>query len=402
MTKIKGPALMAILLTLIVLLDAADRAVLVHNSLKDINACQGKLKLKPVRVWGGDKEEDENKFFKTPISVAMDKNNLLYICDMHNNCIKVFESVSGKYIRTLGKHGKGPGDLYGPSATAFSSGGDLWVGEWYGYRIQLFSPEGKSKKIIKSKDRPIWIGITSKDDMAIYYHDRAIKTGKLIAIFNTDGKELKDIGTYHDKSKNYMDSIKLAFAMDDNDNIYASYMSIPIIRKYSPDGILLLAIIFEYPFETEPVEITLNAESNEINIMRENEIFSQVQKNKRGVTIQAIINKGKPRMGAHVIGTDSQKRIYAVTLKRYPSQKEMMATAITGGPNALNRDRVNYDIVENIDIYRLLVFSPEGKVLAEAQLKGYCDAMYINGNRLFIVDGYLNQRVLEYEMTFEQ
>ncbi len=100
--------------------------------------------------------------------------------------------------------------------------------------------------------------------------------------------------------------------------------------------------------------------------------------------------------------TDSQNRLYAMTLKRYPSEKEMMATAISGGFHKINRSRVDYNIVESIDIYRILVFSPEGRVIAEAPLKGYCDAIYINGNRLFIVDGYLNQRVLEYEMTLEQ
>ena len=393
---------MSLLFTLIMPLAAADRAVLVHNSLQDINACQGKLKLKPLRVWGGDKEGDENKFFNTPISVAVDKNNLLYICDMHNNCIKVFESVSGKYFRTFGRFGKGPMDIYAPISITLSPGGELWVAETLGFRIQLFSPEGKSKKIIKTNKMPMWIGNNSKDELAIYYYDRTINTGKIISIFNNEGKIIRDIGTYHDKSKSITDSEKLTFAIDNSDNIYASYTATPVIRKYSPDGVLLMAITFEYPFETEPVDITLNDRADEINIVKENGISSQIQKNKRGVTIQEVMKKGKPRVGSYVMVADSQKQLYAMTLKRYPSEKEMFATAISGGFHQINRSRVDYNIVENIDIYRLLVFGPEGKVIAEAQLKGYCDAMYISGNRLFIVDGYLNQRVLEYEMSFEQ
>ena len=401
--KQKGILLIAILFTLIISLAAADRAVLVKNSLTDINACQGKLKLKLIRVWGGDKEVDENKFFKTPRCVSLDKNGLLYICDMHSHCIKVFESISGNYVRTLGQFGKGPADLYAPETIALTTGGDIWVGENAGFRIQLFSPEGKSKKITKVKDMPEWIGVTSNNNLAIYFHDRAINTGKLIAIFNTDGKVLRDIGIYHDKSKNYIESIRLAFAIDNSDSIYSSYTSIPLIRKYSSDGVLLLAITFGYPFETEPVEIIPNEKGDEINIIRENnQESSVVQKNKRGIALQQMVRKSKPRVGAHVIGIDTQKRIYAVTVKRLPSEKERFAGAIYGGPNGLNRSRVNYDIVENIDIYRVLVFSPEGKVIAEAQIRGYCDSMYINGNRLFMVDGNINQRVLEYEMSFEQ
>lgn len=40
----------------------ADRAVLVHNTLRDIEKCKGKLQLKFIRLWGGHEEEDENKF----------------------------------------------------------------------------------------------------------------------------------------------------------------------------------------------------------------------------------------------------------------------------------------------------------------------------------------------------
>lgn len=404
--KIIGILLMTIALNIMISADAADtanRALLIHNSLKDINACLGKLKLKPVRVWGGDAEEDENKFFNTPSSVAVDKNGLLYVCDTHNHCVKIFESFSGKYLRTIGQFGKGPTDLYMPGTIALSHGGDIWVCETFGYRIQLFSPEGKSKKITKARDIPDWIGVTSKDNLAIYYHERAIKTGKLIAVFDADGKVLMDIGLYHDKSKNFLDALRVAFAMDGNDNIYTSYVSIPLIRKYAPDGVLLLAITFEYPFETEPVEITPNDRGDEINIVRENEINSHAEINGKGnITIRQNERKGKPRVGAHVIGVDAQKRVYAVTVKRSPTEKEQMATYISGGIKGLNRSQVDYNIVDKIEIYRLLVFSPEGKIIAEAQIIGYCDSMYINGNRLFIVDSLLNQRVMEYEMSFEQ
>jgi len=63
---------------------------------------------------------------------------------------------------------------------------------------------------------------------------------------------------------------------------------------------------------------------------------------------------------------------------------------------------VDFDVVENIDVYRLLVFNPEGKVIAETPLTVICNGIYVHGNRIFIIDGSLNQRILEYEMSFEK
>jgi hypothetical protein len=107
---------------------AADRAVLVHNTTRDIENCKGKLQLKLIRIWGGHEEEDENKFFETPISVSVDDRQLVYICDCHIHCVKAF-SNTGKYVRTIGRKGQGPGDLYGPTYITLSPGGDLLVNE---------------------------------------------------------------------------------------------------------------------------------------------------------------------------------------------------------------------------------------------------------------------------------
>ena len=88
-------------------------------------------------------------------------------------------------------------------------------------------------------------------------------------------------------------------------------------------------------------------------------------------------------------------------MRRLLTEKENSATAVSGSPGNLNRKKVNFDIVENIDVNRLLVFSPTGQVIAEAPLNTFCDTIYIKGDHLFIVDGRLNQRILEYQMKFE-
>ena len=43
----------------------------VHNSLKEIQALEGKLKLKLITEWSGEFETDENKIFSEPTDMAI-------------------------------------------------------------------------------------------------------------------------------------------------------------------------------------------------------------------------------------------------------------------------------------------------------------------------------------------
>ncbi|UCH94955.1 MAG: hypothetical protein JSV88_32530 [Candidatus Aminicenantes bacterium] len=383
---------------------AVDRAVLVHNTLEEIDNCKGKLHLKLIRVWGGDEEEDENKFFRTPVSMVIDENNVLYICDWHSHCIKVFDQY-GSYLRTIGRKGQGPGDLYGPKYISFSSEGDILVFEWGGLRFQWFSREGKSKRILKYNGPASWIGVTSRNEIVFYDIYKAFMQRKLISIMNNKGKVLKEFGSYHDKSKNYVTSEKIEFSIDDSDNIYAANQRTPFVRKYSPDGKLLMVITFETPFKI-PVEITLTPAGDDIE--RKEEIDNIEEKVKiarinNGVAIQ--YNKSKKRVDTGIcnaIGIDSKDRIYIVTSRRYLTEKESSGTSISGTVSWLNRELVDYDIVENIDVNQLLVFDQNGKIVAQSPMTTFCDNIYIHDNRIFIIDGFLNQRILEYEMSFKK
>lgn len=406
MKTIKLVCLTTMLALFCLYLDSANRAVPVHNSLAEIEACNGKLKLELKRIWGGDEEEDENKIFKTPVSVAVDKKaGLVYICDEHSHCVRVFND-SGDYVRTISRRGRGPGDSYLPNAIAISKTGDLVVLEPGGFRIQRFSPEGKSKQIIKFEREILrWIGVTSKDELVVYNPHQTIRTGKLLSILDRKGKTIKEIGTYHDKSKSFLESEKLYFAIDENDNIYAANTLTPVIRKYSPEGTLSMAVTYDILYEIPPVEITLNPNGDEIKIVRADENMDKVQEKsgKSGMMVQRVKGKGKPKLGVcWAFGTDSLQRIYIVCRRRFLTEKEKRAAYILWSSNSVIRKDVDYDILDKIDdINRLVVFNPEGKVIAEAKLETFCDGIYISDNRLFVIDGYFNQRILEYKVHFE-
>jgi sugar lactone lactonase YvrE len=401
--NIKASFIIILLLFQWAAIAASSQAVLVHNTMEEINAREGKLHLKLIRVWGGAEEEDENKFFKTPKAIAVSANKQVYICDQHSHHIKVFD-FAGKYLRTIGGKGRGPGDLYGPYNIAFSPDGDLVVNEAGGRRIQWLTPEGKSIRVLKNIFFANWMAVTSKNEPVVYNHKKTFEARKLVSIYDKKGNTVKEIGVYHDQSKSFFNSEKLRFSIDGSDNIYAANKGTPVIRKYSPEGKLIMAVTFDAPFGI-PVRISLNPAKDEIeNAAEREESPVEIRRSKKGVSIQLGNPKGKdwPMIGICTgMAIDSKERIYIVTLKRKLTDSEMMGTAISGGiTGEVDRKRLNFDIVENIDVNRLLVFNPEGRIIAEAAMTTFCDDLYIFADRIFIVDGLCNQRILEYEMSF--
>jgi DNA-binding beta-propeller fold protein YncE len=86
-----------------------------------------------------------------PTDVVTDPaNGDIYVAESHMNVedpnlvgrISVFDR-SGKFLRTIGKAGTGPGEFRTPHAVEFDSQGRLIVGDRHNHRIQILTKEGK-------------------------------------------------------------------------------------------------------------------------------------------------------------------------------------------------------------------------------------------------------------------
>jgi len=328
--------------------------------------------------------------------MAIDSNNTFYICDMHNHCLKVFAST-GEYLRTIGRRGQGPGDLMGPGKVTIAPDGDVVVFESGGFRLQRFNPEGKSKGIIKIPRAPGWIGITSKNEIAFYSWLTTFLSKKIISFMDETGKTIREIGYHDDHYNNYIDSEKLKIALDDSDRLYVANMWTPVIRRYTSDGELQIAATFESPLSIN-AQIKLNPAETEIEITRTDEgSLSYAKKDSQGNVL--VDKRGKPRpILVHGIGVDEKNRIYVVSPRRALTESENQATRVSGSIYGLNRKLVDFNITENIDVDSVLVFNENGEIYGEAPIKGMCDDIYIHKNKLFIIDAYINQRILEYEI----
>ena len=80
--------------------------------------------------------------FAKPTGVAVDQEGNLYVTDMLNARIEVFDA-DGNFIRAFGKRGDGPGYFAMPKGVAVDCDGHIWVTDSMQSRVQLFSQEGE-------------------------------------------------------------------------------------------------------------------------------------------------------------------------------------------------------------------------------------------------------------------
>ena len=107
----------------------------------------------------------------------------------------------------------------------------------------------------------------------------------------------------------------------------------------------------------------------------------------------------------HTIAVDKLRRLYVVSRRRRFTEDEERRgkdSYVLASQTHIDRKHIDFELYENWDIYRLLVFSPDGKVVAETRLTKPCQKIYVLGNRLFLIDGTIFQHILEYEMSFKE
>jgi len=90
-------------------------------------------------------EEDENYMFWRVTQILVDNEMNIYVLD-HRNChVKKFNK-DGKYIRTIGRKGQGPGEFQQPLYSYVNSKGTLYVRDFN--KISVFNKDGKFLRTI--------------------------------------------------------------------------------------------------------------------------------------------------------------------------------------------------------------------------------------------------------------
>ena len=79
--------------------------------------------------------------FSVPTNVAVDADGNLYVTDMYNNRVEVFDA-EGNFIRQWGKAGDRPGTFSRPKGIAIDSDGHVWVADAAEDVLQCYTADG--------------------------------------------------------------------------------------------------------------------------------------------------------------------------------------------------------------------------------------------------------------------
>jgi sugar lactone lactonase YvrE len=79
--------------------------------------------------------------FSVPTNVAVDADGNLYVTDMYNNRVEVFDA-DGNFIRQWGKAGDRPGTFTRPKGIAIDADGHVWVADAVQDILQCYTADG--------------------------------------------------------------------------------------------------------------------------------------------------------------------------------------------------------------------------------------------------------------------
>lgn len=98
--------------------------------------------LRKIGTTGHNHELTTPGDFGSPHSAAVDKEGNLYVTDMLNNRVEVFDA-EGSFIRTFGKLGDAVGDFGRPKGIAVDGDGHIWVVDQVLDRVTIFGNKGE-------------------------------------------------------------------------------------------------------------------------------------------------------------------------------------------------------------------------------------------------------------------
>jgi peptidylamidoglycolate lyase len=110
---------------------------------------------------------EDQTHMNQPNDVAIAPNGDLYVSDGYgNNRVVVFDK-NGKFLRTWGKLGQGPGEFSQPHSIVLDSKGRVYVADRNNSRIQVFDAKGKFLTEWKNIITPWALAITKSDEIYV-------------------------------------------------------------------------------------------------------------------------------------------------------------------------------------------------------------------------------------------
>lgn len=338
---------------------------IIENSSGGIWGNNPKIKLIYEGKFGNHNEKDKNTMFTNPSDIAFDKEGNMYVLDGGDCVIKKFD-VNKKFLYSFGRKGKGPGEMTFPNNLAVDSKGNIYAFDFGNFRINIYSPEGKSTGTIATKYSNYDFTILNDGRFIIRnpYLDggSGLKEGNvpLFQITNQKGDKLKEFGqgVYFTNKIYKLGGNRLNFCVDENQNTYAAFLFQNRIDKYDKNGNAVFKIKRKPPVDRRLPE---------------------------GKDMYKTLNSG--------IAVDSKERIWLAATRRMEKPEEIINTQMTTSPGSgisIEKSGKGLSVVKT-DMYEIELYDKEGQLLCKFPINHFTEKIRLFRNKLYIIE---NEREL--------
>lgn len=202
----------------------------------------------------GEAEGQAEYMFSLPTSIAVDDEENIYVLDLKEGHIKVFNK-KGVYQKTIGRRGQGPGELQGPLSIQITSENEIWVHNLTNSRILYFSRQGDFLREDHMTGLPRSRLIIDSSGNFICSYPKWTQPFKVVLEKYNPGQEMlfSIIEIEPDISREYLPLTKgILFNVTREDDIIWAVTDKYEIMITSPEGQLTHKIIKAY----DPIEIS--------------------------------------------------------------------------------------------------------------------------------------------------
>ena len=345
---------------------------IVHNKKGGAWGNNPKISIELVRTIGDVNTDDENLAFNLPADLAVDAAGNIYIADSRNQRIQVFDP-EGRYLRTVGRKGQGPGEFMATGSLDFDGEGCLRVLDPLQRRIQVFTPKGEVLKTIPVSNLDFYQMLLLRSGQIAVHSNR--RGPKLIQLLGPDLAPLHAFGDPFDFGDDLANSVGNSwdFAVDGEDNIYLCFLLQNRIEKFSPAGQLLWKADRELNYPAKMVE--------------------------KGRREGARTFYPKFNYVASGLDADDSGRIWVVTCDRQIRKDEEVIVMVSGRVGGSEtRKLVGNTDLRKTDMYKLEIFASDGVLLGEIRLTHFVDKIWLHKDRLFLLDADRSVSFYEYKI----
>lgn len=245
-----------------------DGVTIVKNGKKPVPPAGAakKFALEPVfSVGGGDSPQED---FSLISSIAVSRDGSVFVLDAKECRIKAFDA-KGRFLRSFGKKGQGPGEMNGPTGLLITPSGELLVEDMLNGRLAYFTLDGKFLRLQSTAQSGL-LGLSGvmmdsrgriaartlsyasgTAGIALKTFDKDLKPGKTLSkveISFQGGKKLDILAS----------SMELVCGLDDRGHLFVGSSKGYLIRIFDLDGRLLRNIERDY----DPIPVS-KKEQNE-------------------------------------------------------------------------------------------------------------------------------------------